>query len=255
MSMLPAPSSKAPPPPPKKGKGSGKLELEPNPILDELLRSNNKQNENSTIAEARATAFVPPSLMKGKAKVVEPAEPAVDFFSIGKSIHLKLFHFIVHSPINPWLSDAAPVVAPKLPAPASNANSSPSIAITAAPRVEEFVPPDPTPNDPYPGYFQMPNGQWAAYDPEYYYSIANTWTQYATEEKDRSRHRDMNAADGDHLQEVSAMDEASRTRAQIEARKDLTADAIRSGPKAPNMRVTVCSNFPWICCYGSLTYY
>ena len=133
---------------------------------------------------------------------------------------------------------------PKLPASASKANGPSPIAITAAPKVEEFVPPDPTPDDPYPGYFKMPNGQWAAYDPEYYYSIAKTWTQHSTEDKDRSRRRDINAADGDDLQEVSAMDEASHTRAQIEARKDLTADAIRSGPKAPNMKVTVRSNFP-----------
>jgi len=40
------------------------------------------------------------------------------------------------------------------------------------------------------------------------------------------------------------MDEASRTRAEIEARKDLTVDVIRSGPQAPNMRVTVRSSFP-----------
>ena len=240
MSMLPAPSSKAPLPPPKKGKGSARVELEPNPILDELLRSKNKHDEDSTITGAKA--FVPPSLMKGKAKVEEPAEPVVDFFSISMSVHSKLFHVIVL--LTPWLSDAAPVVEPKLPASDSKANGPLPIAITAAPKVEEFVPPDPTPDDPYPGYFKMPNGQWAAYDPEYYYSIAKTWTQHSTEDKDRSRRRDINAADGDDLQEVSAMDEASHTRAQIEARKDLTADAIRSGPKAPNMKVTVRSNFP-----------
>lgn len=114
--------------------------------------------------------------------------------------------------------------------------------ITAAPNVEEFIPPDPTPDDPYPGYFKMPNGKWAAYDQEYYSSIARTWVQQTTEEMGRSRQRHINAVDGDHLQEVSAMDEASRGRAEIEARKDLTADVIRSGPKAPNMKITVRSS-------------
>lgn len=133
---------------------------------------------------------------------------------------------------------------PKLPASSSKVNNSSSITITAAPNVEEFIPPDPTPDDPYPGYFQLPDGKWAAYDPEYYSSsIARTWAQQTTEEMGRSRQRNINTGDSDQLQDVSAMDEASRTRAEIEARKDLTADVIRSGPKAPNMKVTVRSSF------------
>lgn len=131
---------------------------------------------------------------------------------------------------------------PKLPASSSKVTNSSSFTITAAPNVEEFIPPDPTPDDPYPGYFKMPNGNWAAYDQEYYLSFARTWTQRTTQDVDRSLQRDVNAADGDHLQEVSAMDEASRTRAEIESRKDLTADVIRSGPKAPNMKMTVRSS-------------
>jgi len=135
------------------------------------------------------------------------------------------------------------VAEPKLLASSSKVINSSSIAITAAPKVEEFIPPDPTPEDPYPGYFKLPNGKWAAYDPEYYSSIVRTWAQHTTEEVGRSRQRHINTGDGDQLQDVSAMDEASRTRAEIEARKDLTADVIRSGPKAPNMKVTVRSSF------------
>ncbi len=140
------------------------------------------------------------------------------------------------------------MVEPKLPASSSKVANSSSFTITAAPNVEEFIPPDPTPGGPYPGYFKMPNGNWAAYDQEYYTSIARTWTQRTTQEVDRSLQRDVNAADGDHLQEVSAMDEASRTRAEIESRKDLTADVIRSGPKAPNMKITVRSSFSAVAC-------
>lgn len=253
MSMLPAPSSKAPLPPPKNGKVSLRVGLEPNSALDELLKSKNKREADSTITEAKATAFLPPALMKGKAKAEEePAEPAVDFFSISQSNRSKSSRLLTLC-----LSDAAPVVESRLPTSSSKVTSSSSIMITAAPKVEEFIPPDPTQGDPYPGYFKMPNGQWAAYDPEYYYSFARTWTQQATEEKGRSRQRDVNAVDSDSLQEVSAMDEASQTRAEIEARKDLTADVIRSGPKAPNMKITVRSNLlqsqtnplPWILIY------
>jgi proline-rich protein PRCC len=241
MSMLPAPSSKAPLPPPKRGNRSAKAAFEPKSALDELLAFKNKQKEDPVMTETKATAFMPPSLITSKARTEEkPAEPAVDFFSISKPNRPKSF---VYNSINPWRSDAAPVAEPKLPASSSTVNNPSSITITAAPNVEEFIPPDPTPSDPYPGYFKMPNGKWAAYDPEYYSSIARTWVQQTTEEMGRSRQRDINTGDDDHLREVSAMDEASRTRAEIEARKDLTADVIRSGPKAPNMKVTVRSSF------------
>ena len=84
MSMLPAPSSKAPLPPPKKGKGSARVAFEPNSALDELLRPKNKQEEDPTTTETNAVAFVPPSL-KGRTRREEnPAEPAVDFFSISE---------------------------------------------------------------------------------------------------------------------------------------------------------------------------
>lgn len=90
MSMLPAPSSKAPLPPPKKGNDSAKVAFEPNSALDELLGSNNKQEEDTTTTGRKATAFMPPSLMKSKART-EPAEPVVDFFSISESNLLESF--------------------------------------------------------------------------------------------------------------------------------------------------------------------
>jgi hypothetical protein len=52
-----------------------------------------------------------------------------------------------------------------------SASLPPSISITSAPKVEDFVPPVPTAADPYPGYYQLPSGQWAAYEPEYYSSF------------------------------------------------------------------------------------
>ncbi|KAL7419862.1 hypothetical protein Q5752_005778 [Cryptotrichosporon argae] len=45
------------------------------------------------------------------------------------------------------------------------------VSITSAPAVANFVPPPPGPNDPYPGYYQLPSGAWAAYEPEYYASF------------------------------------------------------------------------------------
>lgn len=48
------------------------------------------------------------------------------------------------------------------------------MSISSAPAVADFVPPEPTPNDPYPGYYQLPSGDWAAHDPEYYHSFFPT---------------------------------------------------------------------------------
>lgn len=45
------------------------------------------------------------------------------------------------------------------------------MSISSAPTVADFVPPEPTPNDPYPGYYQLPSGEWAAYEPGYYHSF------------------------------------------------------------------------------------
>ena len=85
MSMLPAPSSKVPLPPPKKGKESARVAFAPKSALDELLRSKNKQEGDPTTTETNAVAFVPPSLINSRTRKEEnPAEPAVDFFSISK---------------------------------------------------------------------------------------------------------------------------------------------------------------------------
>lgn len=111
--------------------------------------------------------------------------------------------------------------------------------------VEEFVPPVPTPNDEYPGYYQLPNKQWAAYDLSYYQSVAKTWKQTSVEEEmhrragPAERVRKQWEGDEEDLQQISAMDEASRTRAEIESSKQLTGDVLRSGPTAPNMKMTV----------------
>lgn len=59
--------------------------------------------------------------------------------------------------------------------------------VSAAPPVADFVPPPPTASDPYPGYYQLPSGQWAAYDPEYYSSFfASTNTSLEAEEENRA---------------------------------------------------------------------
>jgi hypothetical protein len=50
------------------------------------------------------------------------------------------------------------------------------MSISSAPAVADFIPPPPGPHDPYPGYYQLPSGQWAAYEQEYYHSFFPTST-------------------------------------------------------------------------------
>lgn len=116
---------------------------------------------------------------------------------------------------------------------------------SAAPSVKEFVPPVPTPNDEYPGYYQLPNQKWEMYDPEYYKSVAKAWNQASVEEEmhrragPTERVRKQWQGDESDLQQINAMDEASRAIAEIESSKSLTAETLRTGPTAPNMKMTV----------------
>jgi len=123
---------------------------------------------------------------------------------------------------------------------------------SAAPSIKEFKPPVPTPNDEYPGYYRTPEGEWAMHEPDYYWSVASAWQERPSvkEEIQRpgpsERKRKQWEGDEEDFQQVNAIDEASRTRAEIETAKSLTADAIRTGPTAPNMKMTVCVlSFAW----------
>lgn len=59
-------------------------------------------------------------------------------------------------------------------APSKSTIATPSLkppSISSAPVAPDFVPPEPTADDPYPGYYQLPSGEWRAYDPDYYSSF------------------------------------------------------------------------------------
>ena len=83
------------------------------------------------------------------------------------------------------------------------------------------------------------------YDPAYYNSIAKAWNQASVEEEmhrragPAERVRKQWQGDEADLQQVNAMDEASRAIAEIENTKGLTAETLRAGPTAPNMKMTV----------------
>lgn len=96
--------------------------------------------------------------------------------------------------------------------------------------------------DAYPGYYQKPSGDWAAYDPAYYKSFWESWSAEAasgTKEKGKRKDRGWEGADSDNLQSVDALEEMQKSQAaQREATKNLTAAP--SAPAAqPKMNIKV----------------
>lgn len=88
----------------------------------------------------------------------------------------------------------------------------------------DFVPPAPTPDDPYPGYYQLPSGQWAAYDPDYYHSFFNHAGETAEREADGGKvgkyWADLDSSA--ELVDIQANQGLSEARAE-QARKELMA--------------------------------
>lgn len=115
--------------------------------------------------------------------------------------------------------------------------------LSSAPSVPTFERPEPTPQDPYPGYYQLPSGQWAAYEPEYYEKFRRKWqSDYDAYVRDLEKGV-QKGFEGyeENASEVDAMKEMQKAKVEIkerEERKALTKGA--TGPAAePNMTLTV----------------
>ncbi|BEJ14200.1 hypothetical protein CspHIS471_0313740 [Cutaneotrichosporon sp. HIS471] len=99
--------------------------------------------------------------------------------------------------------------------------------ISSAPAVSEFVPPAPTPNDPYPGYYQLPSGSWAAHDPTYYAKAVASLPTSELEAEDSRRAermgRDWAALDDGRADvlEINANAGLAEGRAEAERRQRL----------------------------------
>ncbi|EIN07335.1 hypothetical protein PUNSTDRAFT_136020 [Punctularia strigosozonata HHB-11173 SS5] len=252
LSMLPAPKQKAPIlPKPERvlggGQGPGLVfntsrssAVASVPIEEEAVDA-----EDSAVpvpgedhAPTPSTFMLPSSLRKGKANVSleDPAPkstpapkpissaPAVDFFSLGSTSS---------SSAN---KPSVPVAVP----------SKPSIIPTrsAAPALDDFTPPEPTPSDPYPGYYQLPSGGWAQYDTAYYQSFYKKWQKdyekYIRNLEKGKLEKGFEDLDrvgiSGEVDPVAEMEKAKVQVKELEERKQLTHGA-GSGPEAPRMNV------------------
>ena len=111
-------------------------------------------------------------------------------------------------------------------------------SVSSAPKIEEFVPPEPTPQDEYPGYYRLPSGKWAAYDAEYYQKFYQKWqADYDRYVRDleKGKIKGFEDLDEESARGVNAMEEMAKAREEIqvtEERKALTqAKDQTAGPR------------------------
>ncbi|TFK76402.1 hypothetical protein BDN72DRAFT_234807 [Pluteus cervinus] len=249
LSMLPAPTKKAAPPkPPQRVLGDGQkrglvfnttrpaessFEL-PEPISS---KAEKKEDEPSTTSTDHSAlfSFLPPSLTKGRPNIsleegpskllIKPSpkapEPAVDFFSLGT--------VPPSSSKNPVNSVPSTSIGSSLP------------AISSAPEVPQFEIPEPTPNDAYPGYYQLPTGTWAAYEQEYYAKFMKKWQdEYNAYVRalEKGKIKGFEDLDDAAIQEVDAAKEMERARKEVKEREDRKAMTTGAGgdPAQPNIK-------------------
>ncbi|KAH9856930.1 mitotic checkpoint regulator, MAD2B-interacting-domain-containing protein [Lenzites betulinus] len=261
LSMLPAPKNKVPvAPAPERVLGGGRgpglvFKSAPSTAPSRTAMVEDAEDEDDTepretldsshtaileekVEKKAAIPFMPTSVKRGKANIsVEEkhsvplsrpkvsSAPAVDFFSLStaSSTSSRL------SSVLPSLSAAPPIAA------------QPAIHVpSAAPQVQDFTPPEPTPEDPYPGYYLLPSGQWAAHDPAYYKKHYDKWKrEYDAHVRalEKGKIKGFEGADG--AEEVNALKEMEKAKVEIqerEERKALTTapDAV---PEAPKMNI------------------
>ncbi len=140
--------------------------------------------------------------------------------------------------------DAAPKPTASIPPSASG-----SAAVSSAPVVKEYIPPKPTPMDPYPGYYQRLSGEWAASDPEYYKTFWEQWQgdvygdNDSTGGKGKRKNREWEGKE-DQMVSADASEEAKKGQiAEREAKKNLTGSApalaVVHGDAKPRMNIQV----------------
>lgn len=99
-------------------------------------------------------------------------------------------------------------------------------SISSAPKIEEFVPPEPTPQDEYPGYYRLPSGKWAAYDSEYYQKFYKKWqADYDKYVRDleKGKIKGFEDLDEESAAGVDAMEEMAKAREEIQVKEERKA--------------------------------
>lgn len=125
-----------------------------------------------------------------------------------------------------------------------SASSSSLSLLSAAPSLPTFEPPEPSQTDPYPGYYQLPSGVWAAHDPENYAKFMKKWehdynSQLRTLEKGAIK--GFEGLEDAPVEEIDALKEMEKAKKEIQEREEKKAvtQGAGGGPVAPKMNINV----------------
>ncbi|KAG1782571.1 mitotic checkpoint regulator, MAD2B-interacting-domain-containing protein [Suillus placidus] len=221
LNMLPAPTQPLPVKPKKAerilGGGNGPGLVFHAPV--------SMQDDGEGDGEEASTAFLPPSLKKGKSNVdldredhkpqALPKTSTVNFFSLGTSSR------------------------PNSTVPSTSTTPGTSTpTVSSAPEVASFTPPPPTPTDPYPGYYLLPSGAWAAHDQAYYATFVKKW-QKEYDAQVRALEKGEVEREAEEAAEVNMQTEMEKARKEIKEREDRKAlTGIKTGePEQPRMNI------------------
>ncbi|KAJ3829036.1 mitotic checkpoint regulator, MAD2B-interacting-domain-containing protein [Lentinula raphanica] len=252
LSMLPAPKQKAAvaPPPPERvlggGKGPGLVfnTSSPAPSPSVPTEESVESIPEEPIASSSSStlfAFRPPSLVKGKANIsLEDEKPRVA--SKGKASSsaeaLDFFGSVSSSSLSKSLGPST-----TLPSSSAPSVSTLSASISSAPDLPTYSVPEPSMNDPYPGYYQLPSGEWRQHDPEYYEKFRKQWEKAYNDHVRALEKGAVKGFEGYDRQEVADVDAAKEMeKAKIEIKEREERKAVSKNmdgePAKPKMNIT-----------------
>ena len=127
---------------------------------------------------------------------------------------------------------------------ASSSSSSSLSLPSAAPSLPTFEPPEPSQTDPYPGYYQLPSGVWASYDPEYYAKFMKNWEhEYNSQLRalEKGVIKGFEGLKDAPVEEIDALKEMEKAKKEIQEREEKKAVTLGAGggPVAPKMNINV----------------
>ncbi len=203
--------------------------------------------EVAEVEQSMSLPFTPASVRKGKAnvslegssseKAQDPSSSAIaDIFSLSASNH-----FLIH--LRRQTFSPPESAKPSFASITTQKGATSSLSISSAPKIEEYIPPEPTSNDPYPGYYQLPSGTWEAYDPTYYQRFYNKWkTDYDREVRAlEKKEKGFEDVDNDDTQEIDALSEMEKAKKEVQEREEKKALTQGAGgePAGPRMNIKV----------------